>query len=310
MYQITMKQLLEAGIHFGHQTKRWNPKMARYIYTERNGIYVLDLQQTLKLLEVAYNYIRDLTASGGTIMFVGTKRQAQEAVVKQATRCGSFYVKQRWLGGTLTNFQTIKKRIDYMNELEERFKNNRFPGLTKKEILKLSKKYEKLQKFFGGIKYMSEPPDCIFIIDLKKEHNAVKEAKKLGIPVAAILDTNCDPDDADIPIPGNDDAVKAINLFCETMANAVIEGREGRDFASHDQIPADEAPVEPEVVATKVVKEPAKEKTEVEPAAPVTTTEAATVAVKTSETPQPETTKTPGPETTKQEEQAKDQGDK
>jgi small subunit ribosomal protein S2 len=225
-----MKQLLEAGIHFGHQTKRWNPKMARYIYTERNGIYVLDLQQTLKLLEVAYNYVRDLTASGGTVLFVGTKRQAQEAIAQSAENCSSPYINQRWLGGTLTNFQTIRKRINYLNELEEKFKKNDFPGLTKKEILMLSKRREKLIKFFGGIKYMETIPDCLFIVDLKKEHNAVKEAKKLGIPVAAILDTNCDPDDADIPIPGNDDAVKAITLFCDTITQAIIEGREGRDY--------------------------------------------------------------------------------
>jgi len=236
-----MKQLLEAGIHFGHQTKRWNPKMARYIYTERNGIYVLDLQQTLKLLEVAYYYVRDLTASGGSIMFVGTKRQAQDAIKQQAMRAGAPYVNQRWLGGTLTNFQTIRKRVDYLNELDEKIKKGEFPGLTKKEILKLGKRYEKLEKFFGGIRTMRSAPDCLFIVDLKKEHNAVKEARKLGIPVAAILDTNCDPDDADIPIPGNDDAVKAISLFCETIANAIIEGREGRDFASPDQIPAVQA---------------------------------------------------------------------
>jgi len=225
-----MKQLLEAGIHFGHQTKRWNPKMARYIYTERNGIYVLDLQQTLKLLEVAYNYIRDLTMSGGSVMFVGTKRQAQEAIATHATRCGSNYVNQRWLGGTLTNFDTIKKRIYYLNDLEEKVKNNDFPGLTKKEILLLNKKYEKLTKFLGGIKKMDRAPDCLFIVDLKKEHNAVREARKLGLTIAAILDTNCDPDECDIPIPGNDDAVKAINLFCDTIANAIIEGREGKDF--------------------------------------------------------------------------------
>lgn len=269
MYQITMKQLLEAGIHFGHQTKRWNPKMARYIYTERNGIYVLDLQQTLKLLEVAYNYIRDLTASGGIVLFVGTKRQAQEAVKTQAQRCGSPYVIQRWLGGTLTNYKTIKKRTDYLLELEEKFKRNDFRGLTKKEILKLQKKREKLQKFFGGIKAITQVPDCIFIIDLKKEHNAVKEARKLGIPVAAILDTNCDPDDADIPIPGNDDAVKAINLFCETMANAIIEGREGRDFAPGEEFPdvtdeivaplPDEAPPEPEPVEEAPAPAPVQE---------------------------------------------------
>ena len=238
-----MKQLLEAGIHFGHQTKRWNPKMSRYIYTERNGIYVLDLQQTLKLLEVAYNYIRDLTASGGRILFVGTKRQAQDAIKQQAQRCGAPFVNQRWLGGTLTNFQTIRKRITHLKELEEKIKNSDFPGLTKKEILLLNKKYEKLNKFFGGIKNMESTPDCLFIVDLKKEHNAVKEARKLGIHVAAILDTNCDPDDADIPIPGNDDAVKAITLFCETIANAVIEGREGRDFPTEAPPPAAEAPM-------------------------------------------------------------------
>jgi len=277
-----MKQLLEAGIHFGHQTKRWNPKMARYIYTERNGIYVLDLQQTLKLLEVAYNYVRDLTASGGTIMFIGTKRQAQEAIEKQATRCGCPFVKQRWLGGTLTNFQTIKKRIDYLLELDEKFRNNDFPGLTKKEILKLSKKHEKLQKFFGGIKHLKGHPDCLFIIDLKKEHNAVKEARKLGIPVAAILDTNCDPDDADIPIPGNDDAVKAINLFCETMANAVIEGREGRDFAG-DAPPArtekETEPEEPSETPEPETAEPASgEKSPEEPVAATEETEAETTS--------------------------------
>jgi len=225
-----MKQLLEAGIHFGHQTKRWNPKMSRYIYTERNGIYVLDLQQTLKLLEVAYNYVRDLSASGGNVLFIGTKRQAQDAIAQQAQRCGSPYVNHRWLGGTLTNFQTIRKRIEYLEELDEKFRNDEFPGLTKKEILLLSKKHDKLKKYFNGIRNMDGPPDLLFIVDLKKEHNAVREARKLGIPIAAILDTNCDPDDADIPIPGNDDAVKAISLFCETIANAVIEGREGRDF--------------------------------------------------------------------------------
>lgn len=243
-----MKQLLEAGIHFGHQTKRWNPKMSRYIYTERNGIYVLDLQQTLKLLEVAYNYIRDLTASGGSVLFVGTKRQAQDAVAQHAARCGSPYVNQRWLGGTLTNFQTIRKRIDYLNDLDEKFRKNDFPGLTKKEILLLSKKHDKLKKFFGGIRDMDGAPDCLFIIDLKKEHNAVREARKLNIPIAAILDTNCDPDDADIPIPGNDDAVKAISLFCETIGNAVIEGREGKDFEPR-QMP--QAVPEPAAVAVE-----------------------------------------------------------
>ena len=284
MYQITMKSLLEAGIHFGHQTKRWNPKMARYIYTERNGIYVLDLQQTLKLLEVAYNYIRDLTASGGVVLFVGTKRQAQDAIVHHASRCGSPYVQQRWLGGTLTNFDTIKKRVKYLKELEERFKNNDFPGYTKKEILLLSKRYEKLKKFFGGIKNMEAPPDCLFIVDLKKEHNAVREAKRLDIPIAAVLDTNCDPDDCEIPIPGNDDAVKAINLFCETIANAIIEGREGRDFHPAAEVRTARA-IEPESV---VPDEPTKE-----PAPEITQKETAVVALETSanflaEEPEPE----------------------
>jgi len=283
LYQITMKQLLEAGIHFGHQTKRWNPKMARYIYTERNGIYVLDLQQTLKLLEVAYNYIRDLTASGGSVMFVGTKRQAQEAIKQQARRCGSPYVNQRWLGGTLTNFQTIKKRIDFRNELEERIKNNDFPGLTKKEILLLNKKFDKLDKFFGGVKSIDSPPDCLFVVDLKKEHNAVREARKLDIPVAAILDTNCDPDDADIPIPGNDDAVKAITLFCETIANAIIEGREGRDFASEETIETAQPPVEEAAPSVEPEAAPVEAVAEEKPEEP--TTEEASITAPSEESP-------------------------
>ena len=229
MYDVTMKQLLEAGIHFGHQTKRWNPKMRPYIYTQRNGIYVMDLQQTLKLLKEAYNAVVDVTKSGGTIMFVGTKKQAQDSIAFEASRCGMPYVNQRWLGGTLTNFETIKKRIAYRNELEAKFEEGGFTHMTKQENQKLRTKLERLNKFFYGLRDLKRPPDAIFIIDLKKEQNAVHEAKKLKIPVIGIIDTNCDPDDADFPIPGNDDAIRAIKLFCQTVSNAVVEGREGQD---------------------------------------------------------------------------------
>lgn len=227
MYQITMKQLLEAGIHFGHQTKRWNPKMARYIFTKRNGIYVLDLQQTIKLLEVAYNYVRDLSANGGIIVFVGTKKQAQEAIEEEARRCGMPYVNHRWLGGTLTNFKTLQKRIKHRNDLERRLEEGKTEGYTKKEIQMFKTKLERLNRLFYGIKDIEEIPDALFIVDLKKERNAVLEAKKLGVPIIGVLDTNCDPDDVDYPIPGNDDAIRAIKLLSKTIADAVLEGREG-----------------------------------------------------------------------------------
>jgi len=227
VYQITMKQLLEAGIHFGHQTKRWNPKMARYIFTKRNGIYVLDLQQTIKLLEAAYNYVRDLAAGGGIIIFVGTKKQAQEAIQEEAARCGMPYVNYRWLGGTLTNYKTLQKRIRYRNDLAKRLEEGKMEGHTKQEIQLLKAKLDRLNKLFYGLREIEEIPDALFIVDLKKEKNAVLEAKKLNVPIVGVLDTNCDPDDVDYPIPGNDDAIRAIKLLAKTMADAVMEGREG-----------------------------------------------------------------------------------
>ena len=227
VYQITMKQLLEAGIHFGHQTKRWNPKMARYIFTKRNGIYVLDLQQTIKLLEVAYNYVKDLTSNGGNIIFVGTKKQAQEAIEEEATRCEMPYVNHRWLGGTLTNFKTIQKRIKFRNELAKKFKEGTLEGLTKKEVQKRKVKLDRINRLFYGIRELDDIPDALFIVDLKKEKNAVLEAKKMGVTIVGILDTNCDPDDVDYPIPANDDAIRAIKLLSRTMADAVLAGKQG-----------------------------------------------------------------------------------
>jgi len=229
MYEITMKQLLEAGIHFGHQTKRWNPKMKPYIYTQRNGIYVMDLQLTLKMLKEAYSFVQKLSTSGGNILFVGTKKQAQEAIKEEAERAGMMYINHRWLGGTLTNFRTIQARIKYRNQLAEKVEKKDFKNQTKKEISLLEQQLGKLNKFFFGIRTMTRNPDALFIVDMKKEHNAVREARKLNIPIVAIIDTNCDPDEADYPIPGNDDAIRAIRLFCQAMANAVIEGREGED---------------------------------------------------------------------------------
>jgi small subunit ribosomal protein S2 len=237
-----MKQLLEAGIHFGHQTKRWNPKMARYIFTKRNGIYVLDLQQTIKLLEVAYNYVRDLAAGGGVIVFVGTKKQAQEAIEEEANRCGMPYVNHRWLGGTLTNFKTIQKRIKYRNDLAKRLEDGKVEGFTKKETQKLRVELDRLNRLFFGIRELEEIPDALFIVDLKKEKNAVLEAKKLGVLIVGVLDTNCDPDDVDYPIPGNDDAIRAIKLLAKTIADAVVEGKEGY---SVEEVVAEETTVLP-----------------------------------------------------------------
>jgi small subunit ribosomal protein S2 len=241
VYQITMKQLLEAGIHFGHQTKRWNPKMARYIFTKRNGIYVLDLQQTIKLLEVAYNYVRDLAASGGNIIFVGTKKQAQEAIEEEAMRCGMPFVNHRWLGGTLTNFKTIQKRIKYRNDLAKRFEEGSLEGLTKKEVQKRKVELDRLNRLFYGIRELDDIPEALFVVDLKKEKNAVSEGKKMGVTIVGVLDTNCDPDDVDYPIPGNDDAIRAIKLLSKTMADAVMEGRQG--FAVEEQIVSEETMV-------------------------------------------------------------------
>ena len=231
MAVISMKQLLEAGVHFGHQTRRWNPKMAPYIFTERNGIYIIDLQKTVKKVDEAYNFLRDVAESGETILFVGTKKQAQEAVKEEAIRSGMFYVNERWLGGMLTNFQTIQKRIKRLCELEEMEENGTFEVLGKKEVLSLRHEMERLQKFLGGIKTMNKLPGALFIIDPRKERIAVAEAHRLGIPIVATVDTNCDPDEIDYVIPSNDDAIRAVKLLTARMADAVIEGRQGEQLS-------------------------------------------------------------------------------
>ena len=230
MAVISMKQLLEAGVHFGHQTRRWNPKMAPYIFTERNGIYIIDLQKTVKKVDEAYNFVREVAGEGKTILFVGTKKQAQEAVKEEALRCDMFYVNERWLGGMLTNFQTIQKRINRLRELEKMEEENVFDVLPKKEVILLRQEMTKLQKFLGGIKDMQKLPGALFIIDPRKERIAVAEAKKLGIPIVAIVDTNCDPDEIDHVFPGNDDAIRAVKLLTGKMADAVIEGRQGEQL--------------------------------------------------------------------------------
>lgn len=227
MAVISMKQLLEAGVHFGHQTRRWNPKMAKYIFTERNGIYIIDLQKTVKKVEEAYNFVREVGANGGKVLFVGTKKQAQESVKEEAERSGMFFINQRWLGGTLTNFSTIQKRINRLHELETMETDGTFEVLPKKEVILLRKEQERLEKFLGGIKNMRELPDIMFIIDPRKERIAVAEARKLGIPIVAIVDTNCDPDEIDYVIPGNDDAIRAVKLLTAKVADAIIEGNQG-----------------------------------------------------------------------------------
>ena len=231
MAVISMKQLLEAGVHFGHHTRRWNPKMAEYIFTERNGLYIIDLQKTIKKFDEAYNFVRDIAADGGNILFVGTKKQAADAIKEEATRCGMYYVNVRWLGGMLTNYRTIKQSIDRLRKLEKMQEDGTFDMLPKKEVAKLQKEIFDLEKNLGGIKTMEQLPDAIFIVDPRKERNAVLEAKKLGIPVIAIVDTNCDPDDADYVIPGNDDAIRAIKLISSVIADAVIEGKQGEQTA-------------------------------------------------------------------------------
>ena len=229
MSVVSMKQLLEAGVHFGHQTRRWNPKMAEYIYMERNGIYIIDLQKTVKKLEEAYNFVRDIAANGQTILFVGTKKQAAEAVKEEASRVGMYYVNARWLGGMLTNFKTMRTRIDRLAQLKKMQEDGTFDMLPKKEVMKLMGDMEKLEKYLGGVKDMKKLPGALFVIDPRKEHNAIAEARKLHIPIVAIVDTNCDPDEVDYVIPGNDDAIRAIRLISQTMANAVLEGRQGED---------------------------------------------------------------------------------
>ena len=227
MSVISMKQLLEAGVHFGHQTRRWNPKMAEYIYTERNGIHIIDLQKSVGKVDEAYNAISDIVADGGTILFVGTKKQAQEAIATEAERCGMFYVNERWLGGMLTNFKTIQSRIARLKEIETMQEDGTFDVLPKKEVIGLKKELEKLQKNLGGIKDMKGTPDAIFVVDPKKERICVQEAHTLGIPLIGIIDTNCDPDEIDYPIPGNDDAIRAVRLLTGKIADAIIEGRQG-----------------------------------------------------------------------------------
>lgn len=227
MAAISMKQLLEAGVHFGHQTRRWNPKMAKYIFTERNGIYIIDLQKTVRKVDEAYNFMRDSAMEGKNVLFVGTKKQAQESIESEAQRCNMFYVSNRWLGGMLTNFGTIRKRVDRLNEIDEMEKNGQFDILPKKEVIKLQHEREKLENNLGGIRNMKSLPGLLFVVDPKKEHLAVDEARKLSIPIVAITDTNCDPDLIDYPIPGNDDAIRAVKLISSKMADAVLEGREG-----------------------------------------------------------------------------------
>ena len=229
MAVVSMKQLLEAGVHFGHQTRRWNPKMAPYIYTERNGIYIIDLQKTVKKLEEAYSFVRELAANGQSILFVGTKKQAQDAIKEEAERVGQYYVNARWLGGMLTNFRTMRTRIDRLAQLRKMEEDGTFAMLPKKEVIKHQAEIEKLEKYLGGVVEMKKLPGALFVVDPRKERNAIAEARKLNIPIVAIVDTNCDPDEIDYVIPGNDDAIRAIRLIAATMANAVIEGRQGED---------------------------------------------------------------------------------
>ena len=229
MSVVSMKQLLEAGVHFGHQTRRWNPKMSEYIYMERNGIYIIDLQKTVKKLEEAYEFVRTLGENGQSILFVGTKKQAQDAVKEEAERVGMYYVNARWLGGMLTNFKTMRTRVERLAQLKRMQEDGTFDMLPKKEVMKLLGEIEKLEKYLGGVKEMKKLPGALFVVDPRKEHNAIAEARKLHIPIVAIVDTNCDPDEVDYVIPGNDDAIRAIRLISATMANAIQEGRQGED---------------------------------------------------------------------------------
>ena len=261
MAVISMKQLLEAGVHFGHQTRRWNPKMAQYIFMERNGIYIIDLQKTVKKLEEAYFFARDIAAEGGSILFVGTKKQAQDAVKEEAERAGMYYVNARWLGGMLTNFKTMRKRVERLAQLNKMSEDGTFDLLPKKEVIKLKLEIEMLEKYLGGVKEMRKLPSALFVVDLRKEKNALAEARKLGIPVIAIVDTNCDPDEVDYVIPGNDDAIRAIKLIASAMANAVIEGRQGEQLDVTDAAVAEEKPAAAAVDTTP--RAPAKRESKV-----------------------------------------------
>ena len=239
MSVISMKQLLEAGVHFGHQTRRWNPKMAEYIYTERNGIYIIDLQKSVGMVDTAYNAVKDIVANGGNILFVGTKKQAQDSIKTEAERCGMYYVNERWLGGMLTNFKTIQTRIKRLKEIEAMAEDGTFDVLPKKEVIGLKKEWEKLEKNLGGIKEMKKIPDAIFVVDPKKERICIQEAHTLGIPLIGIADTNCDPEELDYVIPGNDDAIRAVKLIVSTMADAVIEANQGKSMS--EDAPAEDA---------------------------------------------------------------------
>lgn len=240
MSVISMKQLLEAGVHFGHQTRRWNPKMAEYIYTERNGIYIIDLQKSVGKVDEAYTAIKNVVAEGGTVLFVGTKKQAQDAVKSEAERCGMFYVNERWLGGMLTNFKTIRSRVERLRSIERMSEDGTFDVLPKKEVIDLKKEWEKLEKNLGGIKNMKKIPDCIFVVDPKKERICIQEAHTLGIPLVGIADTNCDPEELDFVIPGNDDAIRAVKLIVSKMADAVIEANQGVQLTDSVNSAADE----------------------------------------------------------------------
>ena len=255
MSVISMKQLLEAGVHFGHQTRKWNPKMSKYIFNARNDIHIINLEDTVVLIDKAYDYIKEMASQGKTILFVGTKKQAQKAIEDEAKRCGMYYINSRWLGGTLTNFKTIRSRIDRLNKLNNMEKVGEFNLLPKKEVIALKAERDKLEKNLGGIKDMTKLPDVLFVVDTKKEHIAVKEAKTLGIPVVALLDTNCDPEPIDYVIPGNDDAIRAVSLIAGAMANAVIEAREGT--VASEEVVAEETVVESteEVVAQEETQE-------------------------------------------------------
>lgn len=259
MAVISMKQLLEAGVHFGHQTRRWNPKMAPYIFTERNGIYIIDLQKTVKKIDEAYDFMRQVGETGKPILFVGTKKQAQNAIVDEAKRCGQYYVSERWLGGMLTNYKTISGRIKRLNDIEKMEEDGTFAKLSKKEVTKLRAEHDKLEKYLGGIRDMKGMPGALFIVDPKKERIAVKEARILNIPIIGIVDTNCDPDDVDYIIPANDDAIRAVKLIASKMADAVIEGNQGESF---DEAPAEgeeaEAPVAEAEAAEEAVEESAE----------------------------------------------------
>jgi len=249
---ILMKNLLEAGVHFGHQTRRWNPKMSKFIFTERNGIYIIDLQKTVKQIEQAYDFVREIVADGGRVLFVGTKKQAQEAVETEAKRSGQFYVSHRWLGGMLTNYKTIRKRIERLKKLELMEEDGTFQRLPKKEVIKLKREAEKLEKFLGGIKEMDKLPDVLFVIDPKNEKIAVNEAKILGIPVIGVVDTNCDPDEVDIAIPGNDDAIRAVKLLTGTIANAIVEAKQGEQEETETIV--EEVVMETEEVSEEVAE--------------------------------------------------------